>query len=209
MATSASPPGGRSEADGGAPLASPPAKLRPGRVWYWVSAAVVLAGVAWVVVAFLVIIGQVDSFPRVPAPGTGVLFLPSGGYVVYYEGPGASNGAVRAGHIGMRPLSGSAAVGSIRPYSGGPVTYQFGSHDGSAVAVVQITRPGRFLVQETSSAALAGGHLAFGSSIAGWIVAAVVPALVLGLAGIGGVIAVAIIRHTRARRAWSPPPLPS
>src|SRR5262245_46578071 len=79
MATSASPPGGRSEADGGAPLASPPAKLRPGRVWYWVSAAVVLAGVAWVVVAFLVIIGQVDSFPRVPAPGTGVLFLPSGG----------------------------------------------------------------------------------------------------------------------------------
>jgi len=165
MATSASPPGGwsppggGSEADGGAPLASPPAKLRPGRVWYWVSAAAVLAGVAWAVVAFLVIIGQVDSFPRVPAPGTGVLVLPSGGYVVYYEGPGASNGAVPAGHIGMRPLSESAAVGSIRPYSGGSVTYQFGSHDGSAVAVVQITRPGRFLVQETSSAALAWGPI--------------------------------------------------
>src|SRR5215510_5571596 len=107
MATSASPPGGRSEADGGAPLASPPAKLRPGRVWYWVSAAVVLAGVAWVVVAFLVIIGQVDSFPRLPAPGTGVLFLPSGGYVVYFFFNGASTGAVYALYIGVAPPSAS------------------------------------------------------------------------------------------------------
>jgi hypothetical protein len=160
--------------------------------------------VAWVVVGFLMIIGHVDSFPRVPAPGTGVLTLPSGGYVIYYEGPGASNASF---HIDMTALSGSAAIGSLTRYSGGSITYQFGSHGGSAIAVVQIARPGRFLVRFTSSSLPAGGHLAFGPSIAGWIAATVIPSLVLVLAGIGGVIAVAIIRHTRARRA--PPPLPS
>jgi len=203
MATSAIPPGSGSEAGAAAPVALPPAKRRPGRGWYWVSAAAVVAGVAWAVVAFIVIIGQVGSFPRVPDPGTGVLILPRGGYVVYYEGSGASNGAVPAGHIDVTKVSGSAAVGSITRYSGS-MTYQFGSREGSAVVVLQIARPGRFLVRVTSSAAPAGGHLAFGPSIAGWIVAAVVPALVLVLAGVGGAITVAILRHTRATRARPP-----
>lgn len=164
--------------------------------------AVALAGVAWVVVGFVVIIGQVDSFPRVPEPGTGVLILHSGGYVIYYEGPGASNGAVPGGHVGVRALSGSAAVGSITAYPGS-MTYQFGSREGSAVARMQIVRPGRFLVRAISSAALPGSHLAFGPSIAGWIVAAVVPAILLVLTGIAGAIVVAIIRHRRALAASS------
>src|SRR5713101_3850174 len=104
MATSAGPPGGGGEAYPVAPVALPPAKLRPGRAWYWVALAVFLAGVAWGVVAFVVIIGRVDSFQRVPFPGTGVISLARGGYVVYYEGPGASNGDVPAGHIDVTSL---------------------------------------------------------------------------------------------------------
>src|SRR5712691_11887590 len=69
MATSAGPPGGGGEAYPVAPVALPPAKLRPGRAWYWVALAVFLAGVAWGVVAFVVIIGRVDSFQGVPFPG--------------------------------------------------------------------------------------------------------------------------------------------
>ena len=89
MATSAGTPGGGGEAYPVAPAAPPPAKLRPGRVWYWVALAVFLAGVAWGVVALVVIIGRVDSFQRTPYPGTGVISLARGSYVVYYEGPGA------------------------------------------------------------------------------------------------------------------------
>ena len=205
MATFAGPPDGGSGPEAVAPVAPPPAKLRPGSVWYWVALAVFLAGVAWAVVAFGVLVGKVDSFPRVPDPGTGVISLARGGYVIYYEGPGASSGAV-AGHVDVRPVSGVAAVGSLMSYSSS-VAYHFGSHEGRAVLSLQIARPGRFQVRATSSVAVPGSHLAFGSSIAGWIVAAVVPAVVLGLAGIAGAIVVAIIRQTRVKRARRPQPL--
>jgi hypothetical protein len=187
-------------------MAEPPAKLRPGRVWYWIASAVFLAGVAWAVVAFVLVIGQVDSFPRVPIPGTGTLTLQRGGYVVYYEEPGAPSGAVPTGHISVTPLAAPAAVGSITPYSGN-LTYQFGSRGGSAVLSLQIARSGRFLIRATSPGAAPGSHLAFGRSIAPWIVAAVVPAILLTLAGIAGVIVVAIIRYSRARRPRVPQPL--
>ena len=206
MATSAGPPSGGVEWHPVAPVAGPPAKLRPGRVWYWIALAVFLTGVAWAVVAFVVIIGQVDSFARVPIPGTGTVSLQRGGYVVYYEEPGAPSGPVPAGHINIAPLSASAAVGSLTPYSGN-VTYQFGSRSGSAVLGLQIARSGTFLVRATSPVAVAGSHLAFGPSIAPWIAAAVVPAIVLGLAGIAGAIVVAVIRHSRARRARMSQPL--
>ena len=203
MVTSAGPPGGGGEASAVAPVAPPPAKLRPGRVWYWVALAVFLAGVAWGVVAFVASVGRVDSFQRVPYPGTGVISLTRGDYVIYYEGPGASSGDVPAGNVNVLPLSGSPDVGNMTSYSGS-LTYQFGSHEGKAIASLPITRSGRFRVRSTASAAPSGSHLAFGSSIAGWIVAAAVPTAVLVLAGIVGAIVVAIIRHTRAKRARLP-----
>src|SRR5215831_8152494 len=99
MATSWVPPGSGGEASAVAPVTVPPAKLRAGRVWYWVALAVFLVGVAWAAVAFVVIIGRVDSFQRVPFPGTGVISLARGGYVVYYEAPTSSSGDVPDGHI--------------------------------------------------------------------------------------------------------------
>jgi len=207
MATSAGSPGGWGETYAVAPVALPPAKLRPGRVWYWVALAVFVAGVAWWVVSFVTVIGRVNSFQRVPFPGTGVISLTRGDYVVYYEGRGASSGTVPEGHIHVDSLSESAAGAdmTITPHSGS-LTYQFGSHVGAAAGTVQIPVSGRYQVQATSSAALRGGHLAFGSSVAGWIVgavvpAAVVPAAILMLAGVVGAIVVAIIRHKRLERA--------
>src|SRR5215469_425676 len=87
-----------------APASMSPAKIRPGRVWYLVALAALLVGVAWAVVASILLFGRVDSFPRVPTPGQGVVSLThSGGYVIYYEGPGASNGNVPAGNIRVIP----------------------------------------------------------------------------------------------------------
>jgi hypothetical protein len=182
-----------------------PAKIRPGRVWYLVALAVLLAGVAWAVVASILLFGRVDSFPRVPSPGQGVISLThSGGYVIYYEGPGASNGNVPAGDIRVIPASAGAAVTSITAFSGSYLTYQIGSREGYSVAHLQIAAPGRFLVRSTSSGAPAGSHLAIGSNISGGIVAIVLPALFLVLAAIVGGTVVAVIRHTRIRRARLP-----
>jgi len=206
MATSAGPPSGGVEWHPVVPVAGPPAKLRPGRVWYWVALAVFVAGVAWWVVSFVTVTERVNSFQRAPFPGTGVISLTRGDYVVYYEGRGASSGTVPEGHIHMVSLSGAAAGRDVtmKPQSGS-LTYQFGSHVGAAAGTVQIPVSGRYWVQSTS-ATLRGGHLAFGSSVAGWIVGAVVPtavvpAAVLMLAGVVGAIVVAIIRHKRLERA--------
>ena len=155
---------------------------------------------AWAVVALIVLFGHVDSFPRVPDPGQGVISLThSGGYVIYYEGPGASNGNVPAGNVRVTDVSGSAPV-NITSFSGS-MTYQVGSREGSAVANLQIAAPGKYLVQATSSGAPPGSHLAIGSNLSGGILAAVIPSLVLVLAAIAGAIVVAVIRHTRIRRA--------
>jgi len=84
------------------------------------------------------------------------------------------------------------------------MTYQIGSREGTAVAHLQIAAPGRFLVQAKSSGAPPGSHLAIGSNISGGIVAIVLPALVLALAAIVGATVVAVIRHTRIKRARLP-----
>ena len=207
MATSTGPPTGGGAANAAPPTSTPGAKIWPGRVWYWVALAVFLAGVAWAVIVLVVLFGQLNSFPRVPDPGQGVISLThSGGYVIYYEGPGASNGNVPAGDVRVTALSGSAPV-KITSFSGS-ITYQIGSRDGSAVANLQIAAPGRFLVQVTSSGAPPGSHIAIGSNLSGGILAAVIPSVILGLAAIVGAIVVAVVRHTRITRA-RPSKLPS
>jgi hypothetical protein len=203
MATFEGPPGSGSETN---TASGPSARLRPARAWYWVALGVVFVGVAWAALMFAVLIRRVDSFQRVPDPGSGMISLThSGGYLIYYEGPGASSGNVPPFNVNVTPASGSAAVQSIESYSGS-LTYQFGHHEGTAVLTLRIAHPGSFLVTATSSTAPPGSHLAIGSSIAGGIALIVIPAVLLVLAGIGGAITIAIIRHSRAKRARQPQP---
>jgi len=177
-------------------------QVRPGRVWYLAALAVLLAGVAWMVLGLISVSHQVDSFPRVPLPAGGTVVLDhSGGYVVYYEGPGASRGQVPRFHVRVSPAAPPAAVGTLRPYASS-VTYSFGRHQGRAVLTLQVVHPRRFLVEPTGAPTEPGGSdLAFGSSIAGRVVGTVLPSSGLIVLGIIGAIVLAIIRITRVRRA--------
>ena len=177
-------------------------QVRPGRVWYLAALAVFLSGVAWIVFGLISVSHQVDSFPRVALPAGGTVILDrGGGYVVYYEGPGASSGRVPTFHVRISPAAPPAAVGSLRPYTSS-VTYSFSAHQGRAVLTLQVVHPGRFLVEPTGAPAVPGGSdLAFGSSIAGRVVGTVLPSIGLIFLGIIGAIVVGIIRITRARRA--------
>jgi hypothetical protein len=206
MASSASP-GSGDEAHPGAPSASPSAKLRPGRAWYWVTLLVFVAGAAWLVLGLVLLNSQIDSFQRVALPGQGEVSLDhSGGYVMYYEGAGAATGNVPAFDLTVTPVSAPATVQSLKPHSRS-VTYSFGSREGRAVLTLEIGQPGSFLIKAPGAPAVAGGSwLAVGSSIAGSIVRIVVPGVVAMLAAVGGAIAVAIVRHSRAKRARSPAP---
>ena len=174
-------------------------KVRPGRIWYLAALAVFLGGVAWLVIGLLSLGNQIDSFPRVPLPAGGAVTLNhGGGYVIYYEGPGAKSGQIPGFHVRIVPTASSPQVGSLKTYSGS-LTYSFGSHQGRAVLTLQIARGGRFLVEP--SGAPSHADLAFGSSIAGGIVGIVLGSLGLIFAGIAAAIVLLVIRIVKTRRA--------
>ena len=200
------PPGGGASQYGVAPpiaaaMRTGQPQLRPGRIWYLAAILLFLGGVAWVVFGFVSLSGKVDSFARVPLPAGGTVTLNhSGGYVVYYEGAGANSGLIPRFSVRITPAAPPAAVGNPRAYAS-TVTYAIAAHRGRAVLTLQVMHPGRFLVEASGAAAVAGGSdLAFGPSIGGSIVGIVLPSIVLILLGIIGGIVVFIIRLTRTRR---------
>jgi hypothetical protein len=198
MATWVSPPGSGDAVDA-EPLAAPPARLRPGRVWYLVALAVIVAGPAWLLAGLAALNGQIDSFQRVALPGNGEITLThSGRYVIYYEGPGAAAGNAPALTVRLRALSASAAVQGITPSDS--FSFSFGSHADTAVLNLKIAHPGRFLLQARAPAAPAGSRLAVGSSVGGSLARIVVPFIALIVVGVCGVVAVAFIRGSRGSR---------
>ena len=198
MATLGSPPGSGDVVDA-EPLAAPPARLRPGRVWYLVALAVIVAGPAWLLVGLAALNGQIDSFQRVALPGNGEITLAHGGsYVIYYEGPGAAAGNAPALTVRLRPLSAAAAVQSITRSDSS--SFSFGSHADTAVLNLQIAHPGRFLLQARAPAAPASSRLAVGSGVGGSLARVIIPFIALIVAGVCGVVAVAFIRGSRRSR---------
>ena len=174
-------------------------KVRPGRIWYLAALAVFLGGVAWLVIGLLSLGHQIDSFPRVPLPAGGAVTLNhGGGYVIYYEGPGAKSGQIPGFHVRIVPTASSPQVGSLKTYSGS-LTYSFGSHQGRAVLTLQVARGGRFLVEPFG--APSHSDLAFGSSIAGGIVGIVLGSLALIFTGVAIAIVLLVIRIVKTRRA--------
>jgi hypothetical protein len=179
-------------------------RVRPGRIWYLVPVLLILGGIAWVVFGFVSLSSKVDSFARVPLPAGGNVTLShSGGYVVYYEGPGAVSGRIPSFNVRIEPAAPPAAVapGSLQSY-GGSVNYTIGAHQGRAVLTLQVVHPGKFLVETSGAgAATAGSDLAFGQSIAGSIVGIVLPTIGLVLLGVASWVILFVIRLTRTRRA--------
>ena len=179
-------------------------RVRPGRIWYLVPALLIAGGIASVVFGFVSLSGKVDSFARVPLPAGGTVALNhGGGYVVYYEGPGANSGQIPSFNVRIAPAAPPAAVrrGSLQTY-GSSVTYTIGTRQGRAVLTLQVVHPGKFVVQLSGTgAAAAGSDLAFGQSLGGSIVSIVLPTIGLVFLGIACWIILFVIRLTRTRRA--------
>ena len=200
--TSPPGPGGGDEAHPAAASATPPARLRPGRVWYWVALLVFVAGMAWLALGLVLLNDRIDSFERVAVPGSGEVSLDhSGEYVIYYEGPGAAEGNVPPFDVTVNPAAAPAAVQSLDFYSGVGLNYSFFGREGRAVLTLEVTQPGRFLIEATTDAPVVASSLAVGSSIAGDFVRIGLPSAIATVAAIGGAIVIASVRHSRAKRA--------
>ena len=197
------PSGGFGQPAPGFPPGGPPpglqGKVRPGRVWYLLSLLLIAGGVAWLVLAVISFGHQVNSLQRVPLPQGGHITLASsGGYVVYYEGPGAQSGHFGSFHVQVVPASPGAAVASLRQY-GSTVTYSVGGHTGRAVLALQVTHGGRFRVV-LAGAPTNGSDLAFGPSVASSIVKIVLPSILLFLLGLALALVILILRIVRRSR---------
>jgi len=179
-------------------------KLRPGRIWYLVAVVVFAVAAGWLVHSVFSFAGTVNGLQRVPLPAGGTVTLGhSGGYIVYYEGPGGQSGTIPSFDVHVTPASPGAAVAGLSRYQSS-VTYSVGSHQGRAVLTLDIARPGTFAV---SAAGAAGADLAIGGSIARGIVGIVWPAVpLMVLAFIGGLIVfiIRVVRTSALRRAWYP-----
>jgi hypothetical protein len=187
-------------------VSAPP--LRPPRSWYLLATALVVGAVAWVAVELLLGYGslrhEIDGFQRAQIPGqTQLSFAKPGGYVIYYEAPGASaeGAVVPSVVVNLVRGDGSGPV-QLQLYHG-QVTYDLSGHEGRAVATFQVDQPGGYLLEATGTPP-APASLAVGRSIAGAITGVVLRSLLGGLAlflgGVGLAVAVAL-RRRRARRA--------
>jgi hypothetical protein len=172
--------------------------VRPGRIWYLAGLAVFVAGLAWLIVGIVSLSSTVNGLQRVPLPAGGQVNLAhSGGYTIYYEGPGAQGGQIPAFHVFIAPVPPSTSVPHLSKY-GSTVTYDIGSHQGRAVLALHVPAPGKFAVK-TVGAPANGSDLAFGGSIGSGIVGALLPAIPLMVLGALGALVLLIIRYARKR----------
>jgi hypothetical protein len=176
---------------------------------YWIGGGLLVCAVAgailWGVAAFSRIISTIDDFQHVAIPASEVVRLEARKYVIYIEGPGADQSPppVRIRVADDRTEQPVA----VRDY-GASVTYSFNT-SGSALATVTPPRAGAYRVRTEGVDGSSGYRLAIGETIGGKIVSAVVGAFavgaILGIAGIGLLIATGV---RRSRRRRQPPPAP-
>jgi hypothetical protein len=174
------------------------------RAGCWIGAGLLAAGIVgailWGVVGFARIATTIDDLERFAIPSTRTAQLEARKYIVYVEGPGADESTPTIELVVTDARSEREVP--VRSYSGS-LTYSFDT-TGSAVATITPPRDGDYIVRARGAGAGGAYQLALGPSIGGRIVAAIVGAFaivgVLGLAGIGLLVATGV-RRSRIRAA--------
>lgn len=173
----------------------------------WLGALLIVAGVvgalAFGVLSFAAMDGQVDDFQRVPVPGQGTIRLDDRKYVVYLE---SAHGDERLDPFEVvvldprtnRPLP-------VGGYSS-KLTYTVGGHAGRARATVTPSAPGEYDVRVAADGDPAS-VVALGPSIGGRIVTMVVGTLLIGglLGGCGlALLITTAVRRSKAKQGTAP-----
>ncbi len=186
--------------------------IRPSRLWYWLAAAAVVASIVWLVLGLLLwfrsVHREVERLQRVPVPGSAEVRLAEpGGYTVYFEGPGASDGqaAVPPLRVSLTSAGGGQEI-TIRPY-GGLLTYDIAGHSGRALGTFRIERAGTFVLKTGGERLGPEADVAVGRGggrIARALVMIVPGVLILFFGGVILAVVVAIRRSNARRPARAP-----
>jgi hypothetical protein len=154
----------------------------------------VIGAIVWFAVGFTSFADTIDGFQRVSANGQGeVTFDETGGYVVYYEAPGADDGDIPDGQVLLTPADSDEPVPLERYDS--ELSYNDGDHSGYAVVTFDIDQPGAYILESESDG---NGDLAVGRSVASKLVTTLVGSFALG--GLGVVVGAILLIVTYVRR---------
>ena len=196
--------------------------LRPSRYWYLLAGGLFAVAVVCLTAAVIGMFSwdrQIQNFQRVRVPGEGVVTLTQPGqYVLYVE----ARGSCCSWAIGSQdtPLAGwsmhlvmglSGAGGQETPVSswtGVPVSYGVGGHQGLTAMSFTITLPGIYLIESRDVHPASVTDLAVGRNILGPTLRPL-GLLAAGLAALLGAVAAFVlvaVRRRRARRRQGQPP---
>jgi hypothetical protein len=195
--------------------------VRPSRRWYVLAGGLLAAAVACWSLAVAGMFSwdrQIQDLQRVPVPGTGEVTLTQpGAYVLFVEARGGccswtvgSQSGPLAGWS-MRLVIRRADSGQEIPvstWSGAPVSYGVGGHQGLTAGSFTIARPGTYVIQTSDVRPATVTDLAVGRNIL-WATLLPLVLLAAGFAAmLGAVVSFVItaVRRRRARRRLEQPP---
>jgi len=116
-------------------------KRSPSRVWYWVAALLVVAGVAYGAHGCGAAWNAFEEMPRVGVPGQGVVALDAGSYTLYAES--GDSGERSTVWCSLAQKDGTAATlgdPSVRE------TYQVGARKGASLFDAEVPAAGDYLL---------------------------------------------------------------
>ena len=175
---------------------------RPSGLGYWLGglliAGGIIGGIAWGVIHGVGFSDSIDDFERVPVGRISSIQLEEGDYVVYAErGGGVPQGNFLNG-VRMRPAGeGPRDEITFEDYTS-EFTYDLGGRTGRAQLTFSIQDAGEYQVRVDDGPGTTATTAAFGPSVAGDLVSAIVGAFVLAVGGI--VIGTILIVITGVRR---------
>jgi len=171
----------------------------PSTAGYWIGVLFLVLGVLgaiwWGTSHWTSFQDQIDDFERVPVGRLGVIQMEAGDHVVYAERGGGESSGLAVGEVRMRRAGERGSRVSFGPYTS-ELTYDLGGRSGRAQYTFHLDESGQYQVrvQDVGSATTA----AFGPSVAGELVSAIVGALVIG--GVGLLLGIIVLVVTGRRR---------
>jgi len=178
------------------------------RKWYLAAAFLVLAGVAgawWLLSSGLA--GSETALARTIAPGSAVLTLREpGSYTIFYEMESVLDGRVFSPQditglkLDMTAEGSGAKIPLIRGTT--KAQYSFSGHRGVSVLSFEISEPGRYRLDATYPEGRTEPQavLAIGSGFVGHLLGTMFGAFAVGLLGVGGGVALAVVTLVRRRQ---------
>lgn len=190
------------------------APLRPKAVWYWVGAIIMTVALAAAVLLFVKgifgFVGQVDDFSRVSVPGSEVVNLEKGEWVLYHEPSVGSFTSMSHLDLEVSTVPGERSV-TVQS-SGLGMTYSDGARDGVAVGRFDAPAEGNYRITVDDTDNTHGGQVAVGRPLFDGVIPWMVGSVAVG--GVGFVVGIVIIivvavRRSRDKRLRAPPVPPS